>query len=82
MTDQPKNVNVELFIAMNEDGDWVVNSEESEVLTQLGEECGGYQACIIKLTVKMTPPRMSEVDVAVVCRRRPHIPADRRPPPS
>lgn len=53
----------ELFIAMNEDGDWIVQTEESEALSRLAEDCGGYQARVVKLTVKMAPPKMSEAEV-------------------
>lgn len=61
----PELKDVVLFIAMNEEGDWVVNSEESEVLNQLAEDQGGYQARVVKITVKMRPPVMAEASVTV-----------------
>jgi hypothetical protein len=46
----------ELYIAMNEDGGWIVTADESEAMYRLNEEEGGYQCRIIKIVVKMTPP--------------------------
>jgi len=60
-----KQVELELFIAMNEDGDWVVNADESEVLGQLAEDVGGYQARVVKIKIMMTAPVMAEVVVTV-----------------
>lgn len=62
MTDK---VTCELWLAMNEDGDWVVTADDGEALTKLGEDCGGYAARVIKLTVKMTPPAITEHEVDV-----------------
>jgi hypothetical protein len=56
---------IELFIAMNEDAGWVVCSEESEALAKLAEDEGGYPARIVKLSVKMSPPIMTEAIVEV-----------------
>ena len=55
----------EIFIAMNEDGDWIVETEESQALSKLAEDCGGYQARVIKVTVKMSPPVMTEAEIEV-----------------
>jgi hypothetical protein len=62
MTDK---VTCEIYIAMNEDGDWVVSTDESEALTDLTSDAGGYEARIVKLTVKMAPPVMIEAEVEV-----------------
>ena len=51
-----EKVTCEIFIAMNEDGNWIVESEESEALSKLAEDQGGYHARVVKITVKMTPP--------------------------
>jgi hypothetical protein len=64
MTDQTK-VECKIFIAMNEDGGWIVCNDESEALTKLGEDEGGYSARVVKLTVKMTPPTIIETEVDV-----------------
>jgi hypothetical protein len=55
----------EIFIAMNEDGDWIVETDESDALSKLAEDAGGYHARVVKLTVKMTPPKMTEATVDV-----------------
>lgn len=55
----------EIFIAMNEDGDWIVTDEESTALEKLAEDQGGYHARVVKLTVKMSPPVMTEAEVEV-----------------
>jgi len=61
-------IDCEIYIAMNEDGDWVVvAADETEALTKLGElgRAGGYQARVVKVTVKMTPPKMAETTVTI-----------------
>ncbi len=60
-----EKITLEFFIAMNEDGDFVVVKEEGEALEQLGGDCGGYQARVAKITVQMAPPMMSEATVEV-----------------
>jgi hypothetical protein len=56
---------IEVFIAMNEDGDWIVEPDESDALSKLAEDVGGYHARVVKLTVKMAPPKMTEATVDV-----------------
>jgi hypothetical protein len=56
---------IEIFIAMNEDGDFVAVKEESEALELLASDCGGYHARVVKLTVKMAPPQATEATVDV-----------------
>jgi hypothetical protein len=55
----------EIYIAMNEDGGWVVTNDESEALSKLGEDEGGSLARVVKVTVKMAPPVMFEATVDV-----------------
>jgi hypothetical protein len=55
----------EMWIAMMEDGDWVVATDESEALSKLAEDVGGYTARVVKVTVKMAPPIIPEVEVEV-----------------
>jgi hypothetical protein len=55
----------EIFIAMNEDGGYVVVTDESEALERLSEHEGGYHARVVKLTVKMAPPVMTEATIDV-----------------
>lgn len=58
MTDK---VSCEIYIAMNEDGGWIVTSDEGDALGQLVENEGGYQARVAKVTVNMAPPSMTEI---------------------
>jgi hypothetical protein len=55
----------EVFIAMNEDGDWIVETDESDAMSKLQEDAGGYHCRIVKLTVKMAPPVMTEAEITV-----------------
>jgi hypothetical protein len=50
---------------MNEDGDWIVTTDDTEALTKLGEDMGGLLCRIVKVAVKMTPPVMAEATVDV-----------------
>ena len=60
-----EKVPCEIFIAMNEGGDFVVVREEDGALELLASDCGGYQARVVKVTVRMAPPRMEEAEVEV-----------------
>jgi hypothetical protein len=62
MTDK---IACEIYLAMNEDGDWIVTADESEALEKLAEDCGGYHARTVKLTMKMAPPVMTKVAIEV-----------------
>jgi hypothetical protein len=55
----------EIFIAMNEEGDWIVTDQEEEALSKLAEDQGGYLGRVVKIKVKMTPPVMTEAEVEV-----------------
>jgi hypothetical protein len=58
-------IDCEIYLAMNEDGGWIVTNDEGDALTQLSENEGGYLARVVKVTVKMTPPKMTEATVTV-----------------
>lgn len=62
MTDK---VTCEIFLAMNEEGEWIVTDLEEHALEKLAEDMGGYHARVVKLTVKMSPPVMSEATITV-----------------
>ena len=62
MTDK---VTCELFIAMNEDGGWIVTTEEGEALAELGNQEGGYLARVVKITAKITPPVLTEAQIDI-----------------
>lgn len=56
---------VELWVAMNEDGYWVVTTEESDTLTELADQHGSNAARVVKLVVTMSAPEVTEVSVSV-----------------
>jgi hypothetical protein len=58
-------VTCEIFVAMNEEGDWVVVADESDALSKLAEDAGGYHARVVKITAKIAPPVMTEAAVEV-----------------
>jgi hypothetical protein len=58
-------ISCEVFLAINEDGGYVVVKDESEALEKLAEDEGGYHARVVKLTIKITPPQMTEAEVEV-----------------
>jgi hypothetical protein len=64
MNDQ-KKINCEIYLAMNEDGGWIVTNDEGEALSALAENEGGWLARVVKVTVKMAPPVMAEATVDV-----------------
>lgn len=61
MTDK---LEITIFVAMNENGEWTVASDDSEAVDQLSEH-GCSQCRTIKLTVKMAPPTLEEIEVTV-----------------
>lgn len=58
-------VTCEIYIAMNEERDWIVCSDESEALSTLASDCGGYHARVVKVTVRMSPPVIAEAAVDI-----------------
>jgi hypothetical protein len=64
MNDQ-KKIDCEIYIAMNDDGGWIVTTDDSQALSTLAENEGGWLARVVKVTVKMTPPVMAEATADV-----------------
>jgi hypothetical protein len=62
MTDK---VQCELWIAINEDGGYVVVIDESEALEKLIEDEGGYAARVVKITALVRPPVIEAVVIDV-----------------
>jgi hypothetical protein len=60
-----KLIDCEIWLAMNEDGDWIVTNCEDEAAERLTEDVGGYHARIVKVVVKMSPPAAAEATVTV-----------------
>jgi hypothetical protein len=55
----------EIYIAMNEDGDFEVGINEEEASERLMEHAGGQMIRIVKIAAKMTPPAITEAAVDV-----------------
>jgi hypothetical protein len=62
MTDKHK---IEVWIAMNEDGDYVVGTDENEASERFDEQIGGFARRVAKLNVKMAPPVIEEIEVDI-----------------
>ena len=56
---------IEVFIAMNEDGDYEVGTEAELARDLLSENAGGYACRIVKLVVQMSPPAYEEPAAAI-----------------
>lgn len=50
----------ELYVAINEDGGFIVTKDESEALGKLGDDEGGYAARVIRVTLKAALPKIIE----------------------
>ncbi len=62
MTDQ---IEIELFVCMNEDGDFAVGTDSGDTATDLADNCGGVCMRTVKLKVKIAPPQITEAEVTV-----------------
>jgi hypothetical protein len=63
----PAAVVAEIYIAMNEEGEFEVGTSEEEAGERLVDTYGGCMSRIVKLPLLMTPPRTMEapgVDIA------------------
>lgn len=60
-----KSIDCEIWIAMNEDGDWSVSVDEDDALPELATQQGGYAARVVKITVTMSAPVITEASVTV-----------------
>lgn len=61
----PNMIDVVLWVAMNENEEFVVTMSEAEALCDLVEGKVCSCARVIKVTVRMSPPLIPEVSVAV-----------------
>jgi hypothetical protein len=58
--------NCEIWIAINEDGDYAVHIEgPSEAREQLIDDCGGACVRVVKITAKIAPPVIAETEIDV-----------------
>ena len=56
---------IEVWIAMNEDGDYEVAKDEDDVVDLWNENVGGLSRRLVKLRVTMSAPVVTEADVNV-----------------
>lgn len=61
----PERKKVEVFVSINEDGDYYVGTDASEASEGLTENVGGEMCRTVKLTLSITPPAITEVAVDV-----------------
>jgi hypothetical protein len=56
---------IEVWIAMNEAGDYEVGRDEDSAIERWDENCGGIARRMVQLRVTMSPPDVPSVDVNV-----------------
>jgi len=56
---------IEVWIAMNEDGDYEVAKDEDDVVDLWNENVGGLSRRLVKLKVTMSAPVITDADVNV-----------------
>ena len=62
--EQASNI-IEVWIAMNEDGDYEVAKDEDDVVDLWNENVGGLSRRLVRLRVTMSAPAVTEADVNV-----------------
>lgn len=61
----PEKKTCEIYLAINEDGDYEVGDIDETAVDRLGENYGGYARRFVKIVVKITPPTIAEAEVDV-----------------
>jgi hypothetical protein len=56
---------IEVWIAMNESGEYEVGPDEDAAIERFDDSIGGSMRRLVRLKVAMTPPAVTEVDVSV-----------------
>jgi hypothetical protein len=56
---------VEIYVAMNESGEYAIDTDEEGASTRLMENSGGFRCRIIKINAKIAPPTLIEADLDV-----------------
>jgi hypothetical protein len=56
---------IEIWIAMNETGDYEVGRDEDAAIERWDENCGGIARRLVQLRVTMSAPDVPSVDVSV-----------------
>jgi len=58
-------ITAEIYIAMNEGGDYEVGTTSEEVSERLMDQAGGEMCRIVKITLRMAPPQVMETEFDV-----------------
>jgi hypothetical protein len=61
----PKLHDLEIFVCLNEDGDYVVTTDADDALSECQESMGGQAFRTVKLMVTMAAPEIAAVAVRV-----------------
>lgn len=56
---------LEVFLAVDVDGDWRAAADEAEAITLYGEEVGSLPIRVVKINVTLTLPEIAEASVTV-----------------
>jgi hypothetical protein len=54
-----------IFLAINEEGNYEVGTDEEEASTRLMENQGSYHCRLIKITAKAAPPQVIETELDI-----------------
>ena len=58
-------IQIEIWIVMNEDGEYTAATDQDVAREEFDENCGGSARRVVKLNVWMTPPSVIEAEVTV-----------------
>jgi hypothetical protein len=58
-------IECEIYLAMNEDGCWEINTDADDAIVALRDNYGGAVVRTIKLTAKVAPPQIEEAELDV-----------------
>jgi hypothetical protein len=56
---------IEVYVAMNEDGDYVAGNDFGDTVDHLANSHGGLLARVVKLKVTMSPPKVEEDSLTI-----------------
>lgn len=61
----PEKKTCEIYLAINEEGDYSVHEEADGAADKMNDDWGGACRRVIKIVVKVRPPVLAEVEVDV-----------------
>src|SRR5262249_19878663 len=63
--EMPDKIDCEIYLAINEDGDYEVATTDGDAAQLLSENSGGAMIRIVRITAKIAPPKATEVTLDV-----------------